>query len=683
MPFESDEHASLTASPRLFDSCPAYHFEGHVDFFGYHPTARGWVFGGWIAHPWPPGHRPDNVSSHFENAVVATHELSTFYFREDVAGRGIGFVFFLGAPTQAAGALLHLEMQLAGATHRIYPTPEVTILPMDGLVRELEQILARSEEGLRRGKLLDLIDRGRPSRTITGFIDVYGYHAAAGGWVFAGWVTSPWRTDQRPDRLNVSFDLGEVEGRAIGIIYPRSDLKGAGEGAIFFLPASSASLGPLCSLTFEIDGLRWSLFPGPPVQRLREQDLVALLRPLAVQAGPGRDGPVLLGMLNRRPFGGEDTMATLEGRVYLEFDDAIVCEPDGLVLIGWYLAKPGVVRGMRVRCGGLTVPFDPREGVAINRPDVLEAFGARHGFDEPRCGFVFFVPHAFTRDDRVYIEVETVRHEVAFRNVPAPKLRGMSAIRRILECVDVRFGDVPRAFERVAGPAVEMLNRGRLSQPLEVAVVDYGKVPTRPTYSVIVPLYGRLDFIEYQTALFSEHPGRGDVEWIYVLDDPPKRREAQYLCTSVHERFGVPLRLVMLDRNLGFAPANNVGLRHAHGTYVAFLNSDVFPGTLDWLERLTDQLRDNKDIGVIGPMLLFEDGSVQHRGIRFRRLREFGDWFFAYHEAKGMRHSGPEDARAYPASPAPAWSCGASWPNRWAASMKSTRSAISRIPTSA
>jgi GT2 family glycosyltransferase len=221
----------------------------------------------------------------------------------------------------------------------------------------------------------------------------------------------------------------------------------------------------------------------------------------------------------------------------------------------------------------------------------------------------------------------------------------MAAIKRILESIDPRFADVPLAYGSVVGPAIELLNRSRLAARPTIQAVDYGKVPARPRFSVIVPLYGRLDFVEYQFALFSEHPGCGDVEFIYVLDDPPRRHEAQLLCASVHARFGVPFRLLLLERNVGFAPASNIGLAHARGDYVVLLNSDVFPGTQDWMERLARQLEAHPDIGVIGPLLLFEDGSVQHRGLEFRRLREFGDWFFTFHEGKGLRRGEGEDLR--------------------------------------
>jgi GT2 family glycosyltransferase len=148
-------------------------------------------------------------------------------------------------------------------------------------------------------------------------------------------------------------------------------------------------------------------------------------------------------------------------------------------------------------------------------------------------------------------------------------------------------------------------------------------------------------------ALFSARPEYAEVEFIYVLDDPPKRREAQNLFTSIHERFLIPFRAILLDRNVGFAPANNVGLRQARGEYVAYLNSDVFPGTQDWLEQLAARLEADPGLGVVGPLLLFEDGSVQHRGMFFERLAEFGNWYFCQHLDKGLRYTGGNELQRF------------------------------------
>ncbi len=60
----------------------------------------------------------------------------------------------------------------------------------------------------------------------------------------------------------------------------------------------------------------------------------------------------------------------------MEIDEAILCPPDGLVLIGWFLSKPGHVEAIRLRSGGLSTPMRIEDCIRIDRPDVLESVGS-------------------------------------------------------------------------------------------------------------------------------------------------------------------------------------------------------------------------------------------------------------------------------------------------------------------
>ena len=80
------------------------------------------------------------------------------------------------------------------------------------------------------------------------------------------------------------------------------------------------------------------------------------------------------------------------------------------------------------------------------------------------------------------------------------------------------------------------------------------------------------------------------------------------------------VRLIVNERNLGFAAGNNVGLKKASGEYVLFLNSDtiVHRGSFDGLVSFMDA---NPDVGGCGPKLLNQDGSLQPSARRFPSLR--------------------------------------------------------------
>jgi GT2 family glycosyltransferase len=140
--------------------------------------------------------------------------------------------------------------------------------------------------------------------------------------------------------------------------------------------------------------------------------------------------------------------------------------------------------------------------------------------------------------------------------------------------------------------------------------------------------------MEYQLAIFARTLPRG-TELIYVLDDPSLLRAAENLATACLSRFGLPFRLLALSANVGYAPANNIGLAHARADKICFLNSDVFPKRADWLSNMLATLASDTRIGIVGALLLYEDDTIQHEGCAFESLPEFGFWQFSLHPNKG------------------------------------------------
>jgi len=70
------------------------------------------------------------------------------------------------------------------------------------------------------------------------------------------------------------------------------------------------------------------------------------------------------------------------------------------------------------------------------------------------------------------------------------------------------------------------------------------------------------------------------------------------------------VNLIQKDRNLGFAAAANEAIRVARGRYILLLNPDtrLDPGALDKLIEFADH---HPDVGIVGPKVLNEDGSLQ------------------------------------------------------------------------
>lgn len=70
------------------------------------------------------------------------------------------------------------------------------------------------------------------------------------------------------------------------------------------------------------------------------------------------------------------------------------------------------------------------------------------------------------------------------------------------------------------------------------------------------------------------------------------------------------VKLITNGKNLGFAKANNQGIKEAKGKFVLLLNSDT-EVSKDTFTLLLGKLERNQKIGVLGPKLINKDGTLQ------------------------------------------------------------------------
>jgi GT2 family glycosyltransferase len=90
-----------------------------------------------------------------------------------------------------------------------------------------------------------------------------------------------------------------------------------------------------------------------------------------------------------------------------------------------------------------------------------------------------------------------------------------------------------------------------------------------------------------------------------ALDDPSPRWRA----------VAPGLKVLPSPQNLGFAKANNLGLAHARGEFVLFLNNDTLPAP-GLLEPLVEALQTAPELGGVSPVILKAqpEGQIQFAG---------------------------------------------------------------------
>ncbi len=125
-----------------------------------------------------------------------------------------------------------------------------------------------------------------------------------------------------------------------------------------------------------------------------------------------------------------------------------------------------------------------------------------------------------------------------------------------------------------------------------------------PDISVIIVNYNVKDYLLQCLRSLNASVGSVTTEVIVVDNDSHDGsvEELQPLFPSV--------RWIALDENIGFGRANNVGLEHASGRYVLYLNPDTIIGA-DTLSVMCKFLDEHPKTGIAGCKVLNPDGSFQ------------------------------------------------------------------------
>ena len=160
--------------------------------------------------------------------------------------------------------------------------------------------------------------------------------------------------------------------------------------------------------------------------------------------------------------------------------------------------------------------------------------------------------------------------------------------------------------------------------------------PATPSVSLIVPIYGRYDFISHQLAQFASDPSMRGHEIIYVIDDPRIAGEVRESCGYLAPIFHVSFKVLYLEKNMGYAGANNAGVRVASAENILLLNSDVFPCNTGWLDKLVDRAGEKLNTTLLGARLLYDDDSIQHDGMSFDQAFWLDNLWINEHHGKGL-----------------------------------------------
>ena len=136
-----------------------------------------------------------------------------------------------------------------------------------------------------------------------------------------------------------------------------------------------------------------------------------------------------------------------------------------------------------------------------------------------------------------------------------------------------------------------------------------------PECSVIIPVYNKWELTRDCLASLRLHSSAHDLE-VIVVDNGSSDATATDLEPYGRSLFGERFLAIVFPENRNFGPACNAGAHAATSPVLFFLNNDTLltPG---WLPPLLENLHALGPFGAVGPLLLYEDGLIQHMGVSF------------------------------------------------------------------
>ena len=290
----------------------------------------------------------------------------------------------------------------------------------------------------------------------------------------------------------------------------------------------------------------------------------------------------------------------------------------GGLVIGWAVTLPGTTVALIDASGRLC---SMERAIRWHRPDIVDACGSEFGNFTFNAGFLQSWKHPLQLGEplRLVSLDGDGCYVLAILDWEAAPIEPTSFARwafdfptpldKFYERLDYHDGEIIQAL-------ITSKLANRESAPLEITYL--GPTPTKPTCSIIIPLYGRFDFMMNQLLEMSDDPYfKKNVELIYVIDDPRIASQVKQSAWLLYEANQIPFQLVSSRENRGFSGANNLGFSVSRAPYTLLLNSDVIPVEPGWIEKMIAAFEQQPDVGIVGARLFYPNGSLQHDGMMF------------------------------------------------------------------
>ena len=212
-------------------------------------------------------------------------------------------------------------------------------------------------------------------------------------------------------------------------------------------------------------------------------------------------------------------------------------------------------------------------------------------------------------------------------SVPIPEVAALAPLVRLASTAEEFISEIVAALREESPEVAEERRAFARNNTWEKRheVLAAGVRDAFPKASIIILTFNNLDLNRLcleSLYLRTEWPNFE----VIVLDNASSDGTPEYL-KKAEEEFP-NLRVILNDTNLGFARANNMGLKQASGEFLVLLNNDTVL-TRGWLSSLIRHLYRDPDIGLIGPVTN-EIGNEAKVPVGYAQLEDMPQWAASY-----------------------------------------------------
>jgi len=131
----------------------------------------------------------------------------------------------------------------------------------------------------------------------------------------------------------------------------------------------------------------------------------------------------------------------------------------------------------------------------------------------------------------------------------------------------------------------------------------------KPKVSIIIPTKNNFIILKRCIDSIEKNTNYKNKEIIIVDNFSTDNSTKEYYSTLSY-------KIINYSENFNFSKMNNLAVKSSSGELLLFLNDDTKVLDSNWLDELVS-IAMQKDVGIVGPKLIFSDNTIQHAGVVF------------------------------------------------------------------